>query len=74
MFLSAHALLSTRRTDTKVFNIQAVDEAAGTTQWNLADVRVNRGDKGRPMTKKQKSLRFDLPISSIRRVNLYVDM
>lgn len=57
-----------------MFNVDTVDEARGVVTWCLADVRVNRGDRGRPMTKKQRSLMVDLPLAAIKRVNLYIDV
>lgn len=54
----------------------SLDVAAGSSQWALANVRVNRkGGKGsQQLSKKQREQRFDIPLRSLRRCNLYLDL
>jgi hypothetical protein len=56
-----------------VLVLQAYDEAAQTTAWQLADVRANAPAKGRKMSKRQLAMRLELAVSQLRRVRVHVD-
>lgn len=43
------------------------------THWKLAEVKANRGEKGRPMNKKKKMMRFDIDHAHIAKANLHLD-
>lgn len=63
------------KVNTRVLQLLSVDIAAGTTQWALANVRINRqGNKGAQLTRKQRDQRFDIALNSIRKVNLFIDL
>lgn len=57
----------------QVLVLQAYDEAAQTTAWQLADVRANAPAKGRKMSKRQLAMRLELAVSQLRRVRVHVD-
>lgn len=60
--------------ETKVLTFVEHDAAAAVTRWKLADVRVNRtGGKGRGLNRKQRDAVYELPQSTVRRVNLHID-
>jgi ribosome maturation factor RimP len=59
---------------TLVLQFLGLDEAEGNSLWALADVKVNAPTKGRGLSKKQREQRFDIPISALERVRIYVDM
>lgn len=50
--------------------------SGGVTRWRLANVRANRAaaGKGRGLTKKQREAVFEIPVASLRRVNLHLDI
>ncbi|XP_010551377.1 PREDICTED: uncharacterized protein LOC104822006 isoform X2 [Tarenaya hassleriana] len=58
-----------------VFLLESVDSESEHCVWKLADVRENRDpeSKGRPLSRKQKDLRFNLPFEAHRRITLYLD-
>ncbi|KAJ0242811.1 Uncharacterized protein family UPF0090 [Hirschfeldia incana] len=58
-----------------VFLLESVDEESEMCIWKLADVKENRDpeSKGRPLSRKQKDLRFKLPFSVHRVITLYLD-
>ncbi|CAG9465848.1 unnamed protein product [Pedinophyceae sp. YPF-701] len=61
------------RSDTRVLRVQSWDEEL--TTWALADTKQHRREsKGRALTRKQRELRLELPVSSIVRVNLFLDV
>lgn len=60
--------------ETKVLTFSELDAAAGLTRWRLADVRVNRtGGKGRGLNRKQRDAVYELPLATLRHVNLHID-
>lgn len=58
-----------------VFLLDSVDAESEMCIWKLADVKENRDpeSKGRPLSRKQKDLRFKLPFSVHRVITLYLD-
>lgn len=58
---------------TRVLSFVELDSAAGVTRWRLADVRANKGGKGRGLNAKQRREVYEVPLSSIIRVNLFLD-
>ncbi|KAF8096339.1 hypothetical protein N665_0312s0026 [Sinapis alba] len=58
-----------------VFLLESVDAESEICIWKLADVKENRDpeSKGRPLSRKQKDLRFKLPFSVHRMITLYLD-
>ncbi|KAL0731382.1 hypothetical protein Bca4012_027476 [Brassica carinata] len=58
-----------------VFLLESVDAESEICVWKLADVKENRDpeSKGRPLSRKQKDLRFKLPFSVHRVITLYLD-
>lgn len=68
--------LHKQRTD-KVLIIESFDAAATAEHciFKLADVRENRAElgKGRPLNRKQKDWRLNLPFKSILTIKLYLD-
>ncbi|RID74755.1 hypothetical protein BRARA_B01841 [Brassica rapa] len=58
-----------------VLLLESVDAESEICIWKLADVRENRDpeSKGRPLSRKQKDLRFKLPFSVHRMITLYLD-
>lgn len=59
----------------KVLVLESVDSEAERCIFKLADVRENRAElgKGRPLNRKQKDWRLNLPFKSILRIKLYLD-
>ncbi len=49
------------------------DEATNNTEWRLADCRANAPMKGRSLSKKQKEMRFTIPLGSLTRLRIHVD-
>jgi ribosome maturation factor RimP len=60
----------------EIFDLVAIDEAKGTTTWRTADVRANRTHlkKGQPLGKKVKDRRVELPLGSLHKVHLHIDV
>ncbi|RWW10096.1 hypothetical protein GW17_00026381 [Ensete ventricosum] len=56
-----------------VFLIESIDADAGHCTWKLADVRENRAGKGRPLNRKQRDWRLQLPFEAVKMVTLYSD-
>lgn len=58
-----------------VFLLDLVNLDSGTCTWRLASVKVNRDPlaKGRPLSRKQRDWRLELPFSMSKRVTLYLD-
>ncbi|WOL07914.1 hypothetical protein Cni_G16664 [Canna indica] len=58
-----------------IFLIESVDIATRQCVWKLADVKENRAEagKGRPLNRKQKDWRLQLPLETIKRVTLYLN-
>ncbi|CAN6843995.1 unnamed protein product [Brassica oleracea var. botrytis] len=58
-----------------VLLLESVDAESEICIWKLADVRENRDpeSKGRPLSRKQKDLRFKLPFSVHMMITLYLD-
>ncbi|KAL5982642.1 hypothetical protein ACLOJK_016717 [Asimina triloba] len=58
-----------------VFKLVSLDLESGCCTWSLADVRINREQKGkgkgRPLSKKQREWRLQLPFESLRLVRLH---
>lgn len=59
-----------------IFRLVSFDTEANSCTWGLADVRVNRekSGKGRPLNKKQKEWRLELPLHCLRLVRFYSDI
>lgn len=59
-----------------IFRLVSFDSEANSCTWGLADVRVNRekSGKGRPLNKKQKEWRLELPLHCLRLVRFYSDI
>lgn len=45
----------------------------GMSSWELADVKANQSQKGRPLSKKQRQQRYSIPVAELQRVRIYVD-
>lgn len=45
----------------------------GMCSWELADVKANQSQKGRPLSKKQRQQRYSIPVAELQRVRIYVD-
>lgn len=56
------------------FLVEAIDTETRQCVWKLADVKENRNQagKGRPLNRKQRDLRIQLPFEAIKRVTLYL--
>ncbi|KAK4841262.1 hypothetical protein QYF36_001788 [Acer negundo] len=59
----------------RVFLLESIEMDSDKCVWKLADVKENRDDqsKGRPMNRKQKDWRLNLPFAMHRMVTLYLD-
>ncbi|CAA7408878.1 unnamed protein product [Spirodela intermedia] len=57
-----------------VFLLEAVETETRRCVWKLADVRENRDprSKGRPMSRRQRDWRLEVPFEMLNRVMLYV--
>lgn len=65
------------KVDTRVLQLVSLDAAGGTSEWALANVRINRqqGAKGsNTLSRKQRDLRFNILLNQIQRVNLFIDL
>ena len=60
--------------ETRVLRLLSYDAAASATEWGLADVKANRQKRLGRMTKKELQLRFSLPVTALRHVNLHLDL
>lgn len=60
--------------DSKILELVEYMKDQGVTVWKLADVKANAQQKGKKLSKKQLALRFNLPVSSIKRVRVHVDI
>ncbi|PSS28951.1 Ribosome maturation factor RimP like [Actinidia chinensis var. chinensis] len=58
-----------------VFFLNSVRTESGSCVWRLADVKENRDPsaKGRPLSRKQKDWRLELPYAMFKRVTLFLD-
>lgn len=58
-----------------VFLLVSVEKESENCVWKLADVKDNRDPsrKGRPLSRKQKDWRLNLPFKMHRRVTLYLE-
>ncbi|KAL6983317.1 hypothetical protein U1Q18_016706 [Sarracenia purpurea var. burkii] len=58
-----------------VFFLDSVKTESGRCVWRLVDVKENRDPsaKGRPLSRKQKDWRLELPYAMFKRVTLYLD-
>ncbi|MFS8017890.1 putative ribosome maturation factor RimP [Helianthus anomalus] len=58
-----------------IFFLESIETESGSCVWRLADVKENRdpASKGRPMTRKQKDWRLNLPYEKLEQVTLYLD-
>lgn len=58
-----------------VFFLEVIEGESGRCVWRLADVKENRdpSSKGRPMSRKQKDWRLELPYERVKMVTLYLD-
>ncbi|KAL4569470.1 hypothetical protein LXL04_025108 [Taraxacum kok-saghyz] len=58
-----------------VFFLEAIEGESGRCIWKLADVKENRDplSKGRPMSRKQKDWRLELPYEKVKQATLYLD-
>lgn len=59
-----------------VLELESLEIESGKSIWKVANVRVNReqAGKGRGLTRKQKDLRIQIPLSSLRLVQLHLDI
>lgn len=60
--------------ETKVLQLLGWNAEAGSTEWALADVKVNRQKRLGRLTKKETDMRFNLPVAAIRHVRLHLDI
>ncbi|KAI3812001.1 hypothetical protein L1987_16701 [Smallanthus sonchifolius] len=56
-----------------IFFLESIEVDSGSCVWRLADVKENRLSKGRPLTRKQKDWRLELPYEKLDKVTLYLD-
>ncbi|KAL6349933.1 hypothetical protein AAG906_002040 [Vitis piasezkii] len=58
-----------------VFMLESIKKESANCVWKLANVRENRDPlgKGRPLSRKQKDWRLNLPFEMFRRVTLYLE-
>ncbi|XAR65294.1 hypothetical protein NMG60_11009367 [Bertholletia excelsa] len=58
-----------------VFVLDSINSESGSCIWRLADVRENRDPsaRGRPLSRKRKDWRLELPYAMFKRVTLYLD-
>jgi hypothetical protein len=56
-----------------VLQLVTYDEAAGTSSWQLADVRANAPQKGRKLSKRQRELVFEVPLAQLLAARIHVD-
>lgn len=58
-----------------VFILDHVETESKSCVWKLANVRENRDplSKGRPLTRKQKEWRLELPYANHKKVFLYLE-
>lgn len=47
---------------------------AAETLWKIADVKKNAPTKGRSLTKKQREQRITIPVASLQKARIHVDM
>jgi len=57
----------------QALQLESYDKASGLTVWKLADVKANAPGKGRGMSKKQREARFEISLSSVSRIRVFVD-
>lgn len=59
-----------------VFLLVSAEKESENCVWKLADVKDNRdpSSKGRPLSRKQKDWRLNLPFNMHRRVTLYLEI
>ncbi|MEW5304977.1 MAG: hypothetical protein WDW36_007549 [Sanguina aurantia] len=58
---------------TAILELVEFDEALGTSEWKLADVKANASTKGRKMSKRQLAQRIPILLASVVRARVYVD-
>ncbi|RYR58381.1 hypothetical protein Ahy_A05g024128 isoform D [Arachis hypogaea] len=58
-----------------VFLLESIEKESEVCVWKLADVKENRDPlrKGKPLSRKQKDWRLELPFNMHRMVTLYLD-
>ncbi|KAF5939491.1 hypothetical protein HYC85_023750 [Camellia sinensis] len=58
-----------------VFYLDSIKTESGSCVWRLADVKENRDPsaKGRPLSRKQKDWRLELPYAMFKKVTLFLD-
>ncbi|GKC95678.1 hypothetical protein Tco_1161120, partial [Tanacetum coccineum] len=58
-----------------VYFLDFIEVESESSVWKLADVKENRDPKakGKPMTRKQKDWRLELPYEKLKQVTLYLD-
>jgi ribosome maturation factor RimP len=56
-----------------VLQLVSLDEASGSSEWCLADVRANAPGKGRGLSRRQRDQRWAIPLAALRRVRVHVD-
>lgn len=70
----AEQLAATRGALVKqVLQLQAFDAEAGTSEWQVANVKANLPGKGRQLSKKQREARIVIPLASIKGARVYVN-
>lgn len=57
-----------------MFLLESIEKESESCVWKLADVKENRDpqSKGRPLSRKQKDWRLNLPFNMHGRVTLYL--
>eukprot|EP00192_Tetraselmis_astigmatica_P013695 CAMPEP_0117673162 /NCGR_PEP_ID=MMETSP0804-20121206/14319_1 /TAXON_ID=1074897 /ORGANISM="Tetraselmis astigmatica, Strain CCMP880" /LENGTH=324 /DNA_ID=CAMNT_0005481869 /DNA_START=72 /DNA_END=1046 /DNA_ORIENTATION=+ len=62
--------------DTRVLKLLEFDELNGTTNWGLADVAANKQGKkkGQGLNRKERDMRFDVPVANIKSVRVHLDV
>uniref|UniRef100_A0A061QYJ3 Uncharacterized protein n=1 Tax=Tetraselmis sp. GSL018 TaxID=582737 RepID=A0A061QYJ3_9CHLO len=62
--------------DTRVFRLIEYDSEGGETKWGLADVAVNRQGKkkGQGLNRREREMVFDIPVSDLRKVRVYLEV
>ncbi|KAF8063723.1 Subtilisin BL [Scenedesmus sp. PABB004] len=54
-----------------VLRFVELDQAEGSSTWELADVKANAAVKGRGLTKKQRAARIMIPLAELSRVRIH---
>lgn len=60
-------------TSVAILELLSLDEAAGTSEWQLADVRANAAGKGRGLSRRQRDQRWRIPLEALHSARVHVD-